>query len=141
MGPKLEKQVCYALYSTSGVVTQAYRSLLKPFNLTYPQFVVMMALWHKDKVSVTELAGAVGLSKPTMTPLLKRLELLNYISRNFEPGDERQKCVALTPLGTDLASKTEEVAQQALCATGLTNREAEQLIALCQKIKIHLEED
>jgi len=138
MGPKLHEQVCYTLYSTSGVITRAYRSLLDPLKLTYPQFVVMMALWQKDKISVTELAATVGLSKPTMTPLLKRLEVLEYITREFQVGDERQKCIALTPLGQSLAQQADTVANQALCATGLNNEEAEQLISLCKKVKINL---
>lgn len=138
MGPILNEQVCYTLYSTSNVITQAYRSLLEPLKLTYPQFVAMMALWQKDKVSVTELAETIGLSKPTMTPLLKRLEILDYITREFEQGDERQKCITLTTLGRSLASDANDVAKQALCATGLSDDEAEQLISLCQKIKREL---
>lgn len=138
MGPILHEQVCYTLYSTSGVITQAYRSLLGPLKLTYPQFVVMMALLQKDKVSVTALAETVGLSKPTMTPLLKRLELLDYVTREFEAGDERQKCISLTALGRSLASDVDDVATKALCATGLSSDEATQLISLCKKIKIQL---
>ncbi|PCH83187.1 MAG: MarR family transcriptional regulator [Piscirickettsiaceae bacterium] len=135
MGPVLDNQVCYALYSTSGLVTQAYRSLLGPLKLTYPQFAVMMALWQKDNISVTELAKTVGLSKPTMTPLLKRLELLGYITREFEPDNDRQKNIALTRLGHSLAPSAEDVAQQALCATNLTDQEANLLISLCHKVK------
>lgn len=138
MGPKLHDQVCYTLYSTSGLITQAYRSLLEPLKLTYPQFVVMMALWQKDSISVTELAKEVGLSKPTMTPLLKRLELLGYITRKFLLGDDRKKCISLTPTGQSLAQEADKVAKQALCATGLTSKEAEQLISLCKKIKTKL---
>lgn len=138
MGPKLHDQVCYALYSTSGVITQAYRSLLAPHKLTYPQFVVMMALWQKDNVSVTELALVVGLSKPTMTPLLKRLELLNYINRKFILGDDRKKCISLTTTGKSLAVEADKVAKQALCATGLKEEEATQLISLCNKVKSNL---
>jgi len=138
MGPILQEQVCYTLYSTSGVITQAYRALLEPLKLTYPQYVVMMALLQKDKVSVTALAQTVGLSKPTMTPLLKRLELLEYVTREFEPGDDRQKCITLTPLGRSLAADIDEVATKALCATGLSRDEAEQLLSLCQKIKSEL---
>lgn len=138
MGPKIHDQVCFALYSTSGLITQAYRSLLVPLNLTYPQFVVMMALWEKNEVSVTELATKVSLSKPTMTSLLKRLELLNYINKEFLPGDDRRKCISLTSKGKSLAEKADKVAQQALCATGLCNDEAEQLISLCRKVKAHL---
>jgi len=135
MGPILHEQVCYTLYSTSGVITQAYRSLLEPLKLTYPQYVVMMALLQKDKVSVTALAETVGLSKPTMTPLLKRLELLEYVTREFEPGDDRKKCISLTLLGRSLATDIDRAAKDALCATGLSRDEADQLISLCQKIK------
>lgn len=138
MGPILDKQVCYSLYSTSCVITQAYRSLLEPLNLTYPQFVVMMSLWQKENISMTEIAKSVGLSKSTMTPLLRRLERLGYITREFEAGNERQKSVALTPLGKSFESDADEVAKQALCATTLTNEEAEQLISLCKKVKLAL---
>jgi len=138
MGPLLHEQVCYTLYSTSGVITQAYRALLEPLKLTYPQYVVIMALLQKDKVSVTALAETVGLSKPTMTPLLKRLELLEYITREFEQGDDRQKCISLTPLGRSLASEIKDIAKHALCATGLSHDEAGQLLSLCQKIKREL---
>lgn len=138
MGPILHNQVCFALYSTSSVVTQAYRALLEPLKLTYPQFVVMMALWQKDHISVTQLAKTVGLSKPTMTPLLLRLEALKYITRKLEPGDDRQKCIALTPLGHSLVQDADIVLKQALCATGLNDDEAEQLLALCNKIKHNL---
>jgi len=138
MGPKLHDQVCYGLYSTSGLITQAYRSLLEPLKLTYPQFVIMMALWQKDSVSVTELATEVGLSKSTMTPLLKRLELLDYINRGFLAGDDRKKCISLTAIGTSLAEEADKVAKQALCATGLTAEETRQLILLCNKVKSEL---
>lgn len=138
MGPLLHEQVCYTLYSTSGTITQAYRTLLEPLKLTYPQYVVMMALLQKDKVSVTALAETIGLSKPTMTPLLKRLELLEYITREFEAGDDRKKCISLTPLGRSLAGDIDDVATKALCATGLTSDEADQLLSLCQKIKSEL---
>jgi DNA-binding MarR family transcriptional regulator len=139
MGPLLHNQVCYALYSTSSVVTKAYSGLLKPLKLTYPQFVVMMALWEKDHVSITELAQVVGLSKSTMTPLVKRLELLKYITKTHEAGNDRQKCIVLTKLGSAHAAAAEEAAKKALCATGLNNDEAEQLIALSNKIKHNLE--
>jgi len=138
MGPILNEQICYTLYSTSGLVTQAYRPLLKALKLTYPQFVVMMALWQKDKVSVTVLAEEIGLSKATMTPLLKRLENLGYITRDFVPEDERQKCITLTADGAALAPSAEEVAKHALCATGLSADEVKQLMFLCQKVKSNL---
>lgn len=138
MGPIFQDQVCYALYSTSSLITKAYSPLLKPLKLTYPQFVVMMALWQKDQVSVTELAQMTGVSKSTMTPLLRRLELLDYITKRFVIGDDRQKSISLTILGQSHAKNAEKVAQEALCATGLNNDEAKQLLMLCSKIKLNL---
>ena len=138
MGPKINDQVCYTLYSTSRIITQAYRELLQPLKLTYPQFVVMMALWQQDSVSITELAKLVGLSKATMAPLLKRLEILGYINRKFLSGDDRKKCISLTETGKCLAEDAEKVAKQALCATGLSKDEADQLMSLCNKVKTAL---
>ncbi|WP_292441563.1 MarR family transcriptional regulator [Methylophaga sp.] len=141
MGPKIAEQVCYALYSTSGAVTQAYASLLSPFQLTYSQFVVMMGLWQQDAVSVTELGRFIGLSKATLTPMLKTLENRGYLQRNRVPGNERTMAITLTRQGRDFARQAEQVAEQALCATGLTKEEAAQLIALCDKVKRRLNSD
>lgn len=138
MGPILQKQICYVLYSTSSVVTKAYSTLLKPLKLTYPQFVVMMALWQKDQISVTELAQTIGMSKSTMSPLLRRLEVLNYITKKFALGDDRQKIITLTTLGQSHAESASRVAEQALCATGLNSNEAKTLFILCNKIKLNL---
>lgn len=140
MSPLLHQQVCYALYSTSNAVTRAYRPLLSPLNLTYPQFVVMMALWEQDNVSATQLAKTIGISKATLTPLLKRLELLNYITKEFAEGDERQKCIALTKQGAALGPIANEATKQALCATGLSKEEIKQLLFMCRKIKTNLKQ-
>lgn len=96
MGPKLDEQLCYALYSTSRAVTQAYKPLLEPLNLTYPQYVVMMALWDKEAVKISDVAKVTGISNATLSPLLKRLEVNGYIERQFIEADERQKSVVLT---------------------------------------------
>ncbi|MED5509146.1 MAG: MarR family transcriptional regulator [Pseudomonadota bacterium] len=137
-GPKLAEQVCYALYSTSGIVTQAYAQLLKPHQLTYSQFVVLMGLWQGEGVSVTELGANIGLSKATLTPMLRSLENHGYLQRKRVPGNERTMAITLSRQGREFALKAEAIAQQALCATGLSSAEASQLIALCNKIKSKL---
>jgi DNA-binding MarR family transcriptional regulator len=140
VGPKLDEQVCYNLYATSNVITQAYKSLLGELALTYPQFVVMMALWQQDNIPVSALAETIGLSKATMTPLLRRLEKFGYIVRQQADDDERKKLVALTEKGRQAVTVGNDVASQALCETGLTLDEAKQLIQLCQKIRLTLNE-
>ncbi len=139
MGPLLSEQVCYALYSTSGVITRAYRELLQPHQLTYPQFVVMMALWHNNGASLTETANSVGLSKGTLTPILRKLETAGYIRRELVCGNDRTKSMILTKKGRDFANEGEKITAQALCATGLSQDEARTLIRLCTSIRTHLD--
>lgn len=138
MGPKLNEQICYALYSTSRVITQAYKPLLEPLNLTYPQYVVMMALWNKQAVKISEVSDVTGLSNATLTPLLKRLEINGYIERRFVKKDERQKLIVLTQSGKALGKKANKASKLALCETGLHEKEIAKLMSLCKSIKKNL---
>jgi DNA-binding MarR family transcriptional regulator len=132
--PRLGEQLCFALYAASNVLTRAYRSLLEPLDLTYPQFVVMMALWEKDGVSITYLAACTKLGMPTMTPLLKRLEEKKLLERNASPADDRQKLIVLTAEGAALAAQGETVTREAFRRTGLQPSEAKRLLDLCQQM-------
>lgn len=132
--PKLDNQLCFALYSASSHLTALYRPLLEPMNLTYTQFIVLMSLWEKDNVSISYLAKEAGLSKATMTPLLKRLEQKELIQRQMLEGNERQKNIALTELGRALSAQGKEVTEKAFCASGLTKAQAKEMIELCQTI-------
>nr|WP_255490815.1 MarR family transcriptional regulator [Spartinivicinus marinus] len=103
-------------------------------GLTYPQFVVLMALWEDEGVSISQLATKTGLSKSTMTPLLKRLEQKSLIERQAEPGNDRQKCIVLTEAGRKLSMQGDDIAQKVFCATGLTEQQARQQIEFCQQL-------
>lgn len=140
MGPKLTEQVCYTLYSTSRAVTQAYKPLLEPLNLTYPQYVVMMALWNKDAIKISEIAKLTGISNATLSPLLKRLEVNGYIERRLTEIDERQKSLVLTVSGKALSKKAKKASEMALCATGLNEKDVSRLMSLCEQIKSNLDE-
>lgn len=128
---RLNEQLCFALYSASSHLTSIYRPLLEPLGLTYTQFIVLMALWEEDDISISQLAKNTGLSKATMTPLLKRLEKKQLITRQLLENNERQKSVVLTPEGRVLSEKSGEVAEQAFCSTHLSVQEAQELIAMC----------
>jgi lipoyl-dependent peroxiredoxin len=71
---KLDNQLCFAMYSASLAMTRLYKPLLDKLGLTYPQYLVMLALWEKDGPMVSELGERVSLDSGTLTPLLKRLE-------------------------------------------------------------------
>jgi len=121
---KLNEQLCFALYSASNHLTSIYRPLLKPLNLTYTQFIVLMALWEEDAISISQLAKKTKLSKATMTPLLKRLEQKKLVQRLILPENERQKSIELTDVGRRLSKKSLGVTKQAFAATKLSPKEA-----------------
>ena len=131
---RLDQQLCFALYSASNRLSSIYRPLLEPLGLTYTQFIVLMALWEKDAISISQLAERTGLTKATMTPLLKRLEQKGFIERQRLADNDRQKSMVLTSSGRALSLQSGEVTQKAFCGTGLTKEEAHALIATCQQI-------
>ena len=131
---KLDTQLCFALYSASHHITGIYRPLLEPLGLTYTQFIVLMALWQEDNISITDLAGKTGLTTATMTPLLKRLEQKGFIRREIPVDNERQKNIVLTDAGHELSLKSAEITDQAFCTTGLSKKQASDLISLCHKL-------
>ena len=131
---RLDSQLCFALYSASSHVTSIYRPILEPLDLTYTQFVVLMALWEQDTISISQLAHKAGLSKATMTPLLKRLEQKGLINRELLPDNERQKSIVLTTAGRALGEESNAITEQVFCQTGLSIEEAHTLIRLSKKL-------
>lgn len=100
--PRLDRQLCFALYSASGLMTKLYRPLLAPLGLTYPQYLTMLALWEKAPRTVGELGDTLGLDPATLTPLLKRMEAGGLISRRRDAADERRVLVEPTAQGEAL---------------------------------------
>src|SRR5689334_2025135 len=97
--PRLDRQVCFALYSASRAATAVYRPVLDELGLTYPQYLVMLVLWESEPRGVKELGGELGLDSGTLSPLLKRLETLGLVERRRSGEDERRVAIHLTPAG------------------------------------------
>jgi DNA-binding MarR family transcriptional regulator len=114
----LEQQLCFSVYSAAHAFTAAYKPLLEPFGLTYPQYLVLLALWQKDGVSVKEIGARLHLDSGTLTPLLKRLQASGYVRRDRDPADERQLRVELTENGRRLRGQVAGVRQSLVCALG-----------------------
>lgn len=106
---KLENQLCFRLYSASRLITQAYHPLLGEHGLTYPQYLVMMALWEKDRQPVNDIAHRLFLETNTMTPMLKRMEEAGLVKRKRSKDDGRQVIVSLTAAGRALEQKLADV--------------------------------
>lgn len=136
---RLDKQLCFALYGAAHAFTRAYKPLLSPLGLTYPQYVVMMALWEEDDLSVKTLGEKVGLDSGTLSPLLKRLEQINYVSRRRDAADERVVFITLTAEGRALKARALEVFSAIGNQTGYEISEIESLRESLKRLKGHLE--
>jgi DNA-binding MarR family transcriptional regulator len=123
---KLDNQLCFQLYSASRAMTKLYQPILKPLDLTYPQYLVMLVLWEMPmghKYTVTTLGKALRLDSGTLTPLLKRLEGKRMLQRQRSHVDERQVWVRLTGLGESLKQQAKRVPDKLLCVTNRTEQE------------------
>ncbi|MFF5371258.1 MarR family winged helix-turn-helix transcriptional regulator [Streptomyces sp. NPDC013187] len=127
--PRLDDQLCFALYAAQRAVTAAYRPLLDELGLTYPQYLVLLVLWERGETPVKELAAALRLDYGTVSPLLKRLEAAGLVRRERSARDERSVLVALTGRGLELRERAGRVPGALLTATGLDTAEAGRLRA------------
>ena len=105
----LEQQVCFALSVAARTVVQVYRPLLEPMGLTHPQYLVMLALWQHEPLSVRKLSTLLQLDPGTLSPLLKRLESSGLVSRQRDTRDERSLAVTLTDKGRALRTDAERI--------------------------------
>lgn len=117
----LDNQFCFALYSTNLALHKLYRQLLAPMNLTYPQYLVMLVLWEKDDITVSDIGERLFLDSATLTPLLKRLESAGMISRQRSRQDERQVVITLTESGRALQQQATKIPEAISCAMSCDN--------------------
>ncbi|WP_214476938.1 MarR family winged helix-turn-helix transcriptional regulator [Mesorhizobium sp. dw_380] len=127
--PRLDQQLCFALYSASGLMTKAYRPLLEPLGLTYPQYLVMLALWERAPSTVGELGAALGLDSATLTPLIKRMEAGGLVTRRRDAADERRVLVEPTAKGRALRAHAQDVSSALACSVPLEPGEVKALHA------------
>lgn len=113
----LDNQLCFALYSASLAMTKLYKPLLEALGLTYPQYLVMLVLWERDGLMVSELGQRLSLDSGTLTPLLKRLEAAGLISRMRDVQDERRVHIRLTQAGRRLKARAATVPACLLAAS------------------------
>lgn len=132
--PRLDRQVCFALYSASRAATAVYRPVLEDLGLTYPQYLVMLVLWESEPKGVKELGMELGLDSGTLSPLLKRLEGMGLVERRRSGEDERRVAVHLTPAGRSLSSRASGIPRHLADAAGLSADELEQLRTTLERL-------
>lgn len=110
----LERQLCFAVYSTAHAFNRAYKPLLDQLGLTYPQYLVMMVLWEKNAQPVKDIGARLALDSGTLSPLLKRLAKAGLIARSRDLEDERHVVITLTERGKALQREAEKLVVPAI---------------------------
>ena len=127
----LETMVCFSVYAAGLAFNRLYRGLLDQFGLTYPQFLVLVTLQERGPQKVGDLGDALYLESNTLTPLLKRMEALNLLTRQRDKNDERVVQIALTKAGSKLTQNLGCVPPQVLAASQMSVKE---IVALTAKL-------
>jgi DNA-binding MarR family transcriptional regulator len=128
----LEEQLCFGLYAASMAINRVYKPMLDRLGITYPQYLVLSALWEEDGRTVGAIAERLSLEPSTVTPLVKRLEASSLVSRTRHPEDERRVVVALTQRGRELEAQSRCLGQELLTRSGM---EPEELMALNAQVQ------
>lgn len=128
----LDSQLCFALYGATMAINRTYKPMLDALGLTYPQYLVLSALWEADGQTITAIADRLSLEPSTITPLVKRLEQAGFVGRHRNPADERQVRVRLTAKGREVRAETGCLTAALLEKSGLSPRD---LTALNQRVR------
>lgn len=128
----LEDQLCFSLYATSMAINRTYKPLLDQLGITYPQYLVLSALWEEDGRTVGAIAERLSLESSTITPLVKRLEAAGLVTRARGADDERRVLVSLTGRGRALKSESRCLGETLFARSGMQPQE---LIALNREVR------
>jgi DNA-binding MarR family transcriptional regulator len=124
---QLGNQLCFPLYAASRMFTKAYQPLLQELDLTYPQYLVLLLLWEHQELTVKQLGDELLLDSGTLTPLLKRMEQKQWVSRRRDPRDERSVIIGLLPAGEELRQRACHIPEQLFAKLGMPQAEFEAL--------------
>ncbi len=131
---KIENQLCFPLYAASKELIKSYKTYLEPLDLTYTQYITMMLIWEFKELTSKEIGNRLLLDSGTLTPVLKKLEAKNYITRNRQSEDERNLLVKITEEGEALQEKAKSIPVKMVESSTLTNEEMATLYRLLYKL-------
>lgn len=132
----LENQLCFKIYSLSHYITKKYYPHLKELGLTYPQYLVLLCLWEYKSLTISEIGNKLHLDSGTLTPLLKKLEKQNIVSRTRQVGiDDRVINITLTKDGKDLKNRALQVPNKMFCDLNIQKTDLKNLFKILKLIE------
>jgi DNA-binding MarR family transcriptional regulator len=133
---KLSNQLCFPIYAASRLITREYQPHLDKLGITYPQYLVLMVLWETDEITVNDIAIKLILNTNTLTPLLKRMELMGILTRKRSDADERKVVVSLTEKGKAMRVQAASIPNELINGLQKGTLSVNQLIELRDNINI-----
>ncbi|WP_273751019.1 MarR family winged helix-turn-helix transcriptional regulator, partial [Leuconostoc mesenteroides] len=131
---QLEKHLCFSIYELSRAIQRMYKPFLNELNLTYPQYLVLVALYDHDNITVSELGELLDLNYGTLSPLLTRMESQKLIERTRSTNDTRIVYIKLLSSGKEIREEAFTLPQQLVFKSGLNDQEWNQLSRLSMKV-------
>jgi len=129
----LENQLCFSVYDAGSQFTKLYTKALSSFELTYPQYLALLALWEKDGLTLKELGERLNLGTGTLTPMIKRMENSGWVKRERSTVDERKVSITLLPKAIE---QKEEIVQKIAAELKLCNIEYEEYEQLMKQLSV-----
>ena len=133
---KLDNQLCFSFYAISREIIKLYKPILDKFNLTYTQYITMLVLWEEEEINFKRLGERLRLDSGTLTPVVKKLEAMDLVTKYRTKEDDRVVVVKLTAKGKVLKDDIIEVPKELACKISI---EENQYLELKESLKSVLE--
>lgn len=137
---RLDNQLCFALYSTSLMMTKAYKPLLDKIGLTYPQYLVMLILWQQDGIGLKDISEQLFIDSGALTPVIKRMEVMGLLTRVRPAHNERSLEISLTAQGQQLKTAAAQINQQIGLQCGIALADIQHLRQELQQLRQQIQQ-
>lgn len=135
---QLDRQLCFAMYAATHAMTRSYKRALADVGLTYPQYLVMLVLWEHDGIGISDIAKALELDMPSVTPVVQRLESAGFLKRLRVAGDGRVSSMNVQPKGWGIQLRVADIQMKMACRTGLGDAEFDGLMLSLRSVSARL---
>ncbi|WKA55695.1 MarR family winged helix-turn-helix transcriptional regulator [Planococcus shixiaomingii] len=129
---KLDQQLCFELYKASSNFTKLYARTLDPFDLTFPQYLVLLVLWEEDRLLTKDIGERLGLGIGTLNPIISRMIAHGRLSKQQSEEDKRAYIISLTQKAIEEKAAIEQAVYDKLISCNIIGTNA---ITLMRNLK------
>jgi DNA-binding MarR family transcriptional regulator len=117
--------------ATTAVRNHLEQTVLRDPGLTYTGFVVLRVVWTEGELETGRAAAEAGISKGTLTGVVKTLESCGLVGRHPHPTDGRRVLLRISSDGRKLMKKLSLAVnkQEAFALSDLSQRQRKEVTA------------